>query len=152
MSERKKLKRGIICICLVAIELLLYFGISRHIAIVKAEEAAEEARYFRTNSEFLRTIDCAKLFDAYPGYSFELKFEICAEKAGEVVVYQQNGSGHRYTFAENIDVTEEFQEFCLIVKPVLTDEEEEESFLTFYGFHEDGVIPTVRDISIVPIE
>lgn len=152
MIERKQLKRGIICICLVAVELLLYFGISSHIANVKAAEAAEEARYYRTKGVFLKTIDCAKLFDAYPGYSFELKFEICAEKAGEVVVYQQNAPGHRYSFTEYINVTEDFQEFCLIVNPVLTDETEEESFLTFYGLHEDGVVPTVRDISIVPIE
>lgn len=152
MSERKQLKRGIICICLVAIALLLSFRISRHIAIVKAEEAAEEARYFRTKNEFLRTIDCAELFDAYPGHAFEVKFEICAEKSGEILVYQQNGSDYRYTFAQRIDVTEEYKEFSLIVEPVLVDETIESSYLAFYGQYGSGVIPTVRDISIVPLE
>lgn len=152
MNERKQLKRVLLCICLMAVELLIYFGISRYITIVKAEQAAEEARYFKADREFLRTIDCANLFDAYPGYSFELKFEICAEKAGKIVVYQQNGADRRYAFGEVIDVTNEYKEFCLVVEPELVDETVKSSYLAFYGEYGSGVIPTVRDISITPIE
>ena len=101
MKKKIQLKRGLICIGIVAVEVLIYLGISRYIAGIKAEEA----RYFRTENEFLRTIDCAELFDAYPGHSFELKFEICAEKPGEILVYQQNGSSQRYFFSEKIEVS-----------------------------------------------
>lgn len=152
MKDKKQLKRGIICISIVAIELLIYMGISRYMANVKEAQRAEEARYFRTKNEFLSTIDCAELFDAYPGYSFEIKFEICAEKPGKVLVYQQNGSAQRYSFREVIDVTEEFQSFCLVVKPKLVDESQSKSMLAFYGEYGSGVIPTVRDLSIAPIE
>ena len=152
MKDKKQLKRVVICVSVVVVELLLYLGISRHMANVKAAQRAEEARYFRTKNEFLRTIDCAELFDAYPGYSFELKFEICAEKPGEVIVYQQNGSGRKYYFEQRIDVTEQYEEFCLVVEPIIVDEATTSSYLSFYGEYGSGVIPTVRDISIVPIE
>lgn len=148
MKNRKRLIKILFCVGMVAVELLLYFGVSKHIAKSKAEEA----RYFRTENEFLRTIDCAEIFDAYPGHAFELTFEIRAEKPGEILVYQQNGSNYRYTFSQRINVTEEYEAFCLVVEPVLVDEEVEKSYLAFYGEYDTGVIPTVRDINIRPIE
>lgn len=145
MKNRLQLIKGIIGISLIVIELVLYLVISKNIA-------EDKARYFRAENEFLRTIDCATLFDNYPGSSFEVKFEICAEKPGEILVYQQNASTHRYSFSERISVTEEFKEFCLVVNPVLTDEKEKMSYLAFYGEYGSGVVPTVRDISILPIQ
>jgi len=141
LKERKQLKKWIICISMVAIELLLYYGISGYMD-----------RYFRTETEFLRTIDCAPLFDSYPSHSFELEFEIRTEKPGEVLVYQMNSSKHRYSFSQKIETTEEFKKISLIVEPILTDEEESESYLSFYGLYGSGVIPTVRNISIRVIE
>lgn len=147
MKNRKRLIKILFCVGMVAVELLLYFGVSKHIAKSKAEEA----RYFRTENEFLRTIDCAEIFDAYPGHAFELTFEIRAEKPGEILVYQQNGSGVKYSFKKRIAVTEEFSPVSLIVEPVLVNEDAKRSHLSFYGEYGSGVIPTVRDISIVPL-
>lgn len=150
VEKRTRLKRGIFCIGFVVIEIIIYLSISMFIANKKEEEAKLEESTFRSQNEFLKTIDCAKIFDAYPDSSFEIRFEICGTKPGKVLVYQQNGVKSRYIFEQTINVTEEFEEVCLIVDPVLRDEGEEESYLAFYGEYGSGVIPIVRCISIVP--
>ena len=68
------------------------------------------------------------------------------------MLHLQNGEDCRYAFSQVIDVTEEYKEFCLVVDPVLVDETVDNSYLAFYGEYGSGIIPTVRDISIVPIE
>ena len=55
-------------------------------------------------------------------------------------------------FWERINVSEEFQKFTLVVEPVLVNEAETSSYLAFYGEYGSGVIPTVRGISIEPME
>lgn len=151
MENWTKIKKGIFCIGSLFVIMMIYFIIGTFIAKEKERER-EEARYFRASNEFLRTIDCAEVFDTYSNSSFELEFEICATKPGEVLVYQQNGAGYRYTFRHKISVTEEYTKFRLVVEPVLVDETVKESYLSFYGEYGSGVVPTVRDISIVPID
>lgn len=153
MKDKKQLKRGLICVGIIAMELLIYFGISRYIAGIKAEEARLEASTYRTQNEFLKTVDCAPIFDIYPEQSFKVTFEICSTKVGEVQMYQQNGTKARYYFEPIvISVTEDFTEVCLTVNPELKDENEKESFLAFYGEYGSGIIPTVRDIDIEVVE
>lgn len=144
----KKWKKCAICIGLLIVELLIYWGASSLVA----NHNAKQPIYYRGEHEFLKTIDCAELFDAYPDSQFKLEFEICAKKPGEILVYQQNGVSYRYAFWERINVSEEFQKFTLVVEPVLVNEAETSSYLAFYGEYGSGVIPTVRGISIEPME
>lgn len=147
-------KKGMFCFCMLGIEMILYFGTSSLITYVKEEKTKRiQVKYeFQTETEFLRTIDCAPIFDTFPNSSFEIKFEICAKKPGKVLVYQQNGSNSRYSFEQEINVTEFFEEIHLVVEPVLIDEAIENSYLSFYGEYDSGVIPTVRNLSVRLIE
>lgn len=145
MENKNWIKKAVFCISVVVIEIILYLGASRYIT-------AQKERYFVTGDELLRAMDCSAIFDAYAGCSFEIKFEICAEKEGTVVAYQSTPSRYDFLPMQSISVTEEYKEVCFTVSPVLVDETTNNAYLIFYGEYGSGVIPTVRDICINPIE
>lgn len=128
-----------LCVGLLLIEAILFFMIRPWVS---------QMRMYSTTDEFLKTIDCAEIFDANPGKDILISFEIKAKKEGEVLVYQQNGGTARYSFYEYVNVTKEYQTYDIIINPILVNEEVPEAFLTFYGEYGSGVIPTVRNISI----
>lgn len=142
MNNFSTSKKVLLCITLLIVEFILYMG-----ADFMIKENQKKGPYTSTN-EFLQTIDCAELFDKNPNKSFLLSFDIRAEKPGKVLVYQQNGSTARYSFYKDIDVTQEYQTFQLIVEPRLVDVNESKSLLAFYGEYGSGVIPEVKNISI----
>lgn len=106
-------------------------------------------KVYLSKNEFVKTINCAELFDKY-GIEKEylLSFDLKASKEGEVLVYQQNGSSYRYTFRKKIKATTEYKHYELTIKPEIHDLETKDSYLAFYGEYDSGVIPTVKKISI----
>ena len=139
LSLKKKL---LILGCLMILEILIFLIVSNFYEVKK------QKRPYATGHEFVMTIDCAEIFDSNPNKKFVISFEIRADKAGEILVYQQNGSTARYAFYEYIDVTEDYQKFDLVVSPKLSNEYEEQSMLAFYGVYGSGVIPEVKNISV----
>lgn len=112
----------------------------------------EKQNTFFSGTEYVKTIDCAPIFDANPMATYAIDFEIKAEKPGDISVYQMDNGLRKYGFTEHILVTEEFQTFHLEVKPVLVDADVSTSFLSFYGEYGSGVIPTIKYISVTCIE
>lgn len=135
-------KKILIFVVLIMMELIIYGCVDKYIKYEKWN------RSYTTQNEFLKTIDCAELFDANPNRSFLITFEIRAKEDGNIMVYQQNGSGARYEFYESIEVTQEYQKFQIIVTPMVKDLEKTESYLAFYGQYGSGVIPEVRRLTI----
>ena len=144
LAQKKlsNLKKILIFICLITVEILFFLVCRFHI------QQEKRMKPYITSHEFLMTIDCAEIFDSNPNKDFIISFEIKAAKPGEILVYQQNGSTARYAFYEYINITEEYQKFNLIVSPKLVNVNEERSMLAFYGVYGSGVIPEVRDISV----
>ena len=135
-------KKIILCVMLIVIDLIIYYFGGNLIREGKWKKT------YTSKSEFLKTVNCAEIFDENPNSSFKISFEIRAEKAGNVMVYQQNGMGARYEFSEMIEVTQEYQNVQIIVTPVLDNLEETTSYLAFYGGYSSGVIPEVRKIKV----
>lgn len=115
----------------------------------------EEEKYnseYTSKNEFVKTIDCAPIIDQYGlenGYLLE--FEIKANVPGNVLVYFQNGSGAKYSYNEMIEVSKEYKKYELLIYPTLSNDNMEESCISFYGTYGTGVIPTVRRISLQPL-
>ena len=139
MKEISLIKKIIIFVTLIVIEVLFF---------VCARWFIDYRRIYISENEFLKTINCAEIFDDNPNATFEITFDIRAKQEGKVLVYQQNGSGSRYSFHEYIDVTEEYETMQVVVRPVLINTDEVNAFLAFFGEYGTGVIPEVRRIKI----
>lgn len=100
--------------------------------------------------EFLKTpYDLAKVFDKHGLVTYTLSFDLKADKDGAVHVYQQNGSGARYT-GPNVDiaVTTEWKRYHVTFTPIEWRMELSESFLAFYGVYGTGVVPYARKFKL----
>uniref|UniRef100_UPI0027B98F0C phage tail spike protein n=2 Tax=Streptococcus suis TaxID=1307 RepID=UPI0027B98F0C len=73
----------------------------------------------QSHAEFLRTpYDLAPVFDKYGLIEYTLSFDLRASQAGQVAVYQQNGSGSKYSgLRKNLTVTTEWQRFHVTFTP-----------------------------------
>ncbi|HEL1580673.1 TPA: hypothetical protein TXJ15_002034, partial [Streptococcus suis] len=73
----------------------------------------------QSHAEFLRTpYDLAPVFDKYGLIEYTLSFDLRASQAGQVVVYQQNGSGSKYSgLWKPLTVTTEWQRFHVTFTP-----------------------------------
>lgn len=105
---------------------------------------------FESKNEYLKTIDCADIFDRHPGSSFIIAFDACSSVEGDVLVYMQNSSLPKYSFNEYVHMTPEMKHYEIEVTPELVDSERKESFLSFFGTYNTGVIPKVQLISVTP--
>lgn len=107
---------------------------------------------FFSENEFLRTIDCAPIFDSNPsGTRYKISFDLRTKTPGEMIIYQQNGNDHRYWWKPcSIKTTTDFVHYEIIIDPVLTNDEVKEAYLSFYGEYGSGVIPVVMNIVIEP--
>ena len=109
---------------------------------------------YQSENEFLRTIDCASLFDANPtGTRYKVSFDIKTKAPGKMIIYQQNGSDFRYSWDPypTIETTTEYTHYEIEIKPILVNSDVSEAFLSFYGTYGSGVIPTIKNIRIEPI-
>lgn len=104
---------------------------------------------YQGKTEFVKTIDCAPIFDKNPTAMYRISFDIKAEIPGNMRVYQDDKI--RYYFEKNIYVTEEVQHFDIVVKPELKNISIENSYLCFHGQYGTGVIPTVSNILVEEI-
>ncbi|NQM35684.1 hypothetical protein HO411_02635 [Streptococcus suis] len=101
-------------------------------------------------AEFLRTpYDLAPVFDKYGLIEYTLSFDLRASQAGQVVVYQQNGSGSKYSgLWKSLTVTTEWQRFHVTFTPTEGTMSLANSYLAFYGTYGTGVKPIIRRTKI----
>ena len=110
---------------------------------------------YHSDENFLRTIDCADLFDSNPpGTRYRVSFDLKTEIPGNMIVYQQNGSTCRYTWNPNptIETNTEYSHYEVEIEPVLVNEDVENAYLSFYGKFEPYAMPMIKDIVIEPIK
>ncbi|NRG76055.1 hypothetical protein HPA93_11805, partial [Streptococcus suis] len=104
----------------------------------------------QSHAEFLRTpYDLAPVFDKYGLIEYTLSFDLRASQAGQVAVYQQNGSGSKYSgLWKNLTVTTEWQRFHVTFTPTEGTVSLANSYLAFYGTYGTGVKPIIRRAKI----
>ncbi|HFI2462941.1 TPA: gp58-like family protein [Streptococcus suis] len=104
----------------------------------------------QSQAEFLRTpYDLAPVFDKYGLIEYTLSFDLRASQAGQVVVYQQNGSGSKYSgLWKPLTVTTEWQRFHVTFTPTEGTMSLANSYLAFYGTYGTGVKPIIRRAKI----
>ncbi|WP_314742710.1 gp58-like family protein [Streptococcus suis] len=104
----------------------------------------------QSHAEFLRTpYDLAPVFDKYGLIEYTLSFDLRASQAGQVVVYQQNGSGSKYSgLWKSLTVTTEWQRFHVTFTPTEGTMSLANSYLAFYGTYGTEVKPIIRRAKI----
>ncbi|HEM6093490.1 TPA: phage tail protein [Streptococcus suis] len=104
----------------------------------------------QSHAEFLRTpYDLAPVFDKYGLIEYTLSFDLRASQAGQVVVYQQNGLGSKYSgLWKSLTVTTEWQRFHVTFTPTEGTMSLANSYLAFYGTYGTGVKPIIRRTKI----
>ncbi|MEG3309268.1 gp58-like family protein, partial [Streptococcus suis] len=104
----------------------------------------------QSHAEFLRTpYDLAPVFDKYGLIEYTLSFDLRASQAGQVAVYQQNGSGSKYSgLWKSLTVTTEWQRFHATFTPTEGTMSLANSYLAFYGTYGTGVKPIIRRVKI----
>ncbi|HFI0165176.1 TPA: phage tail spike protein [Streptococcus suis] len=104
----------------------------------------------QSHAEFLRTpYDLAPVFDKYGLIEYTLSFDLRASQTGQVAVYQQNGSGSKYSgLWKNLTVTTEWQRFHVTFTPTEGTMSLANSYLAFYGTYGTGVKPIIRRAKI----
>ncbi|MGU8065552.1 phage tail spike protein [Streptococcus suis] len=114
------------------------------------DEHAEIFNSEQSHAEFLRTpYDLAEVFDKYGLVKYTLSFDLKAPKTGQIAVYQQNGSGSKYSgLWKPLIVTTEWQRFHVTFTPTEGTMSLANSYLAFYGTYGTGVKPIVRRVKI----
>ncbi|WP_238142845.1 gp58-like family protein [Streptococcus suis] len=104
----------------------------------------------QSHAEFLRTpYDLAEVFDKYGLVEYTLSFDLKAPKTGQIVVYQQNGSGSKYSgLWKPLTVTTEWQRFHVTFTPTEGTMSLANSYLAFYAAYGTGVKPIIRRTKI----
>lgn len=104
----------------------------------------------QSHAEFLRTpYDLAPVFDKYGLIEYTLSFDLRASQTGQVAVYQQNGSGSKYSgLWKNLTVTTEWQRFHVTFTPTEGTVSLANSYLAFCGTYGTGVKPIIRRAKI----
>ncbi|MGQ7322701.1 phage tail spike protein [Streptococcus suis] len=104
----------------------------------------------QSHTEFLRTpYDLAPVFDKYGLIEYTLSFDLRASQTGQVAVYQQNGSGSKYSgLWKSLTVTTEWQRFHVTFTPTEGTMSLANSYLAFYGTYGTGVKPIIRRAKI----
>ncbi|NQO19304.1 hypothetical protein HO979_05035 [Streptococcus suis] len=104
----------------------------------------------QSHAEFLRTpYDLAPVFDKYGLIEYTLSFDLRASQTGQVAVYQQNGSGSKYSgLWKKLTVTTEWQRFHVTFTPTEGTVSLANSYLAFYGTYGTGVKPIIRRAKI----
>ena len=104
-------------------------------------------------TEFVQYMDMASLINQYGLRKYRITFDIksaSTASASNVTVYQQNGSGARYTFSASVPVTTSFEKRSVVVIPSGPNTSFTQSILAFYGTYSTGNIPTIRNVTIEP--
>ncbi|MDG4521200.1 gp58-like family protein [Streptococcus suis] len=104
----------------------------------------------QSHAEFLRTpYDLAPVFDKHGLIEYTLSFDLRASQTGQVAVYQQNGSGSKYSgLWKSLTVTTEWQRFHVTFTPTEGTMSLANSYLAFYGTYGTGVKPIIRRAKI----
>ena len=102
-------------------------------------------------NEFLKYADIAPVIDANGLVSYTISFDIKSANtstASTATVYQQNGSGAKYSFSRGVPVTTSYVHQIITVTPVSWMSTETESWLAFYGTYSTGNILSVKNVVI----
>ena len=123
------------------------------INVVINERNKEEYGDYHSDNEFLRTIDCAGLFDSNPpGTCYKISFDLKTAVPGTMTIYQQNGTSCRYSWnpKPTIETTTEYKHYEVEIEPVMANPDVVNAYLSFYGEYGSGVIPVIRNLVIEP--
>lgn len=100
-------------------------------------------------NEFLRYMNVASIFDTYGLVPYTISFDIKSPVAGEVLVYQQNGSGAKYAFPwRTVNATTTYTRQYITVTPTVANSSLTESWLAFYGTYGTGRIVSIKNVKI----
>jgi type II secretory pathway pseudopilin PulG len=102
-------------------------------------------------NEFLRFADLAPVIDTNGLISYTISFDIKSANTStnsNALVYQQNGSGAKYSFSVNVPVTTSYTHQIVTVTPVLANGALTESWLAFYGTYGTGNILSVKNVVV----
>lgn len=105
---------------------------------------------FTSLNEFMQYVDLAPIIDTYGIRQYQLDFDIKSANIGtnsNAMVYQQNGSGARYTGPSvNVPVTTDWVRRSLKFTPVSSNTSLTNSWLAFYGTYGTGNILSVSNV------
>jgi len=104
-----------------------------------------------SSREFLQYADLAPIFDGYGIRQYTISFDIKSADTSvrsTINVYQQNGSGSRYSFSATIPVTISYVRQSVTVIPVFVEPNTILSKLAFYGTYNTGNKPTVKNVKV----
>jgi hypothetical protein len=99
----------------------------------------------------LRYADIAPVIDANGLVPYVISFDIKSANVATkntINVYQQNGSGAKYSFSVNVPVTTDYVRTAVTVTPTVSNGTLTESWLAFYGTYSTGNIPSVKNVVI----
>lgn len=138
---------------IIAITIIIILGIFIFLNDMINERRREEEGDYPTKDEFVRTVDCAELFNTNsPGTRYIISFDLKTKVPGKVIVYPQNGDSYRYYWDPYpvIDATNEYVRYEIEIEPYLANEDVAEAYLSFYGTYGSGVIPVIKDLVVKP--
>jgi prepilin-type N-terminal cleavage/methylation domain-containing protein len=102
-------------------------------------------------NEFLKFVDLAPTIDANGLISYTISFDIKSANTSTkntATVYQQNGSGAKYTFSATVPVTTSYTHQVVTVTPTSWMATETQSWLAFYGTYSTGNILSVKNVVV----
>ncbi|MFS8189476.1 phage tail protein [Rossellomorea marisflavi] len=111
----------------------------------------DSAKEVTSSREFVRYADLAPIFDKYGVREYSISFDIKSadiSKNNVMQVYMQNGSGAKYSFSQNVIVTDKFTRISITVTPKESNMSLSESWLSFFGRYDTGNIPTVKNVMV----
>jgi prepilin-type N-terminal cleavage/methylation domain-containing protein len=102
-------------------------------------------------NEFLKYVDLAPTIDAKGLVPYVISFDIKSANTATkntATVYQQNGSGAKYSFSASVPVTTSYVRQSVTVTPTLWNNTLTESWLAFYGTYSTGNVLSVKNVVV----
>lgn len=106
-------------------------------------------REVRGANEFVQFADISPIIKKYGLVPMTISFDIKADVAGSVNVYNQNGSTTEYSIGYNpVNVTTAFKRMSVTVTPSPSTKTDTKSMLAFYGTYGTGRIINVKNVKV----
>lgn len=146
LDSRNRLKH-ILIFCSLMCVILLGFFVTK-ILIENVKERERWSKEYISDTEFLRTVDCAPIIDKHGvGIDYEVSFDIKTNIPGEVIVYFLDGVNTKYQYEVSIESTTEYVRHTIKMVPQISNPNMQNAYLAFYGYYGSGVKPSVRNLS-----
>jgi len=103
------------------------------------------------SDEFIRVFNLAPIIDKYGLVKYQLDFDIKSADSSvdnTTQAYMQNGSGAKYSFYQNFNVTDSYEHKSTTFTPTLSNSSLQDSYLAFYGTYSTGNRPIVKNVKM----